>query len=1018
MSNLLSMKRKKILILTTSFLLALVGLRFLWANLYYDTNLPQAEGGVLDLRGVDFADDSIQLVGEWMFYPWSLENKEQPDNVPVYITVPGKWQESLTDPPTGEDRSFLYGTYRLRIVVDKVRTNEPYTLYIKDIRSASTVFINGEKVMEQGKVATNERDYIQQVRPFKVTFDSEVDVIDLSIQVADNGPSTRSGMQIPIQFGYASAVEKSHTVALMSQILSVSILLLHFVFAIIIYIGFSRRSELLYLAIVFGSAAMSILMDDDRILLYLFPSIHPFWWMKLVYFFYATSILFLVLFFKKLLEDELKATSLLSRLYRLLIFLYSSFVFVLLLDIKPVSEKLFILFYFVGPILIPISLLKIVSKGTSGSIYLLFATISIAVNVVCAYFNTIGLVVLPYYPFNMIIAVICFAVFWFKQFFQTAEESKALAARLLRVNQKKDEFLANTSHELRNPLHGIINISQTIYETESEHLSDESKRNMETLISVSKRMSYILNDLFDIQQLKEGDIQLTVTDVDLSSVVASVVDMMRLMTKGKDISFNIHINDDFPYVKADENRLFQIVFNLIHNAVKYSECGEITISAEMEGEMAGVSVKDTGIGIDKETLKSIFFPYEQADSSMTAMGGGIGLGLSICEQLVRLHGGKLDVQSTVAEGSTFSFVIPLGDERKGLIPKLPGLYQVPAKSLELTTGLQMEGLPRILVVDDDPLNLTIVQRILMASQFEVSTCTSGMAALNLLSKGKWDLVLTDVMMPKMSGYELTEKIRERYSMAELPIMMLTARSQLEDIQTGFYYGANDYIIKPVDKVELVVRVRALTDLGKSMSDRVMMEAAWLQAQIQPHFLYNTLNTIAALSEEDPEKMVKLINEFGNYLNASFTTRNLKKLVPLKNELDLVRSYVFIEEERFGDRLEVEWKLAVDVNVLVPPFAIQTLVENAINHGVLRLPHGGTVKISVNEKDGSVVVSIADDGVGMEQEKVWELLEKTERRSKGIGLLNTDKRLQQLFGKGLTITSEPGVGTTVSFTVPV
>ena len=1013
----MNMNRRKIIILTTCFLIALVGLRFLWATLYYDKNLPQAEGGVLDLRGVDFADDSIQLVGEWMFDPWSLENTERPDDTPAYITVPGKWRESLSNPPADNDMSFLYGTYHLRILLDEKHKNEPYTFYVKDIRSASAIYINGEKVMEQGKVATKESDYVPKVKPFKISFQSDVQVIDLSIQVADTGPSKKSGMQKPIQFGFVSAIEKSQTVALMSQLLSVSILLLHFVFAIIIYIGFSRRSELLYLAVVFGSAALSILLDDERILLYLFPTIEQFWWIKLAHFSYTTSIIFLVLFFRKLLEGTLKTTSLLSYLYKLLFIVYLLYIFVLLLDIRPISGNLFSLIFIVGPILIPFSLLKIVSKGTSGSIYLLFATISIAFNIVCAYFNTIGLVVLPYYPFNMIIAVICFAVFWFKQFFQATEESKALAEKLQRVDQKKDEFLANTSHELRNPLHGIMNISQTIYETESDHLSVESKRNMETLISVSKRMSYILNDLFDIQRLKEGGIGLHKKDVDLSAVVASVVDMMRLMTEGKDISFVINISEDFPCLRADENRLFQIVFNLIHNAVKYSKRGEITISVEMEGKMARVSVKDTGIGIDEETLHSIFLPYEQADSSMTAMGGGLGLGLSICEQLVSLHGGKLEVQSVVDQGSTFSFTIPLGNERKELKTERPMVNQLTAPRLEIAAGSEREGLPRILVVDDDPLNLTIVERILKASQFEVTTCTSGTEALVLLNKGKWDLVLTDVMMPKMSGYELTEKIRERFTMAELPVMMLTARSQSEDIQTGFHYGANDYIIKPVAKKELVVRVKALTDLGKSMSDRVIMEAAWLQAQIQPHFLFNTLNTIAALSEEDPEKMMKLINEFGNYLNASFTTQNLSELVPLKKELELVRSYVFIEKERFGERLQVEWQVDVNSNVLVPPLAIQTLVENAINHGVLCLPGGGTVKVSVMELDGAVEISIADDGMGMDPEKVCKLLSEAGERNKGIGLLNTDKRLRQLFGSGLRITSELNVGTTVSFTVP-
>src|SRR5699024_10713691 len=166
--------------------------------------------------------------------------------------------------------------------------------------------------------------------------------------------------------------------------------------------------------------------------------------------------------------------------------------------------------------------------------------------------------------------------------------------------------------------------------------------------------------------------------------------------------------------------------------------------------------------------------------------------------------------------------------------------------------------PKVLAVDDDPLNLQILKNILSEDRYEIETVISGKAALKKLAFAEWDIVISDVMMPHMSGYDLTRSIREKYSISELPIILLTARSNPEDIYTGFLSGANDYVTKPVDAVELNVRVNALTDLQTSIKERLGMEAAWLQAQIRPHFLLNTLNAIVSLSVTDIDRMRRLI----------------------------------------------------------------------------------------------------------------------------------------------------------------
>jgi two-component system sensor histidine kinase ChiS len=259
--------------------------------------------------------------------------------------------------------------------------------------------------------------------------------------------------------------------------------------------------------------------------------------------------------------------------------------------------------------------------------------------------------------------------------------------------------------------------------------------------------------------------------------------------------------------------------------------------------------------------------------------------------------------------------------------------------------------------------------------------------------------------------------RRWLSISELPILLLTARSQPADIYTGFLSGANDYVTKPVDALEFKYRIRSLTTLKQSVYERLRLEAAYLQAQIHPHFLFNTLNSIMALSEIDPEKMRKLGDVFSAYLRISFDFLNAGELVPLSHELELVQAYLYIEQERFPNRLFVEWDIDPDIEVHLPPLTIQPLVENAVRHGLLSTVKGGTVSIRVVCQAHATRFVVRDDGRGMNQDQVEQLLQRPQKGKTGIGLFNTHQRLYQRYGTGLVISSQPGQGTSVTFSIP-
>ncbi|MNR05829.1 Sensor histidine kinase YpdA [compost metagenome] len=220
----------------------------------------------------------------------------------------------------------------------------------------------------------------------------------------------------------------------------------------------------------------------------------------------------------------------------------------------------------------------------------------------------------------------------------------------------------------------------------------------------------------------------------------------------------------------------------------------------------------------------------------------------------------------------------------------------------------------------------------------------------------------------------------------------------------------------MEGIELKSRVKAWIDLKESISERLRMEAAWLQAQIQPHFLFNTLTSIASLSETDTSKMVDLLEQFGNYLRTSFDARNLQSLVPISHELELLRSYLYIEKERFGDRLQVIWEVPEPLSAQIPPLSIQPLAENAVRHGILKRARGGTLTIQIQEIPGEIAIMIKDDGVGMD-EAALQTIRSGSERNRGVGVQNTDRRLRRLYGRGLEIKSTPEQGTIVTFTIP-
>jgi len=390
------------------------------------------------------------------------------------------------------------------------------------------------------------------------------------------------------------------------------------------------------------------------------------------------------------------------------------------------------------------------------------------------------------------------------------ERTHAINEQLRQADKLKDEFLANTSHELRTPLNGIIGIAESLIDGATGALSDKTKANLAMIVGSGKRLSTLVNDILDFSKLRHHTLELQLKPVALREIVEVVLTLSQPLVAKKELQLVNAIESDLPPANADENRLLQILHNLVGNAIKFTDSGRVEISAKVVNHALEVTVSDTGIGISPDKFDQIFESFEQAEGGTAREYGGTGLGLTVTKQLVELHGGKILMDSQVGVGSQFFFTIPISEEQAPS-SQLSTIH-VSSSLEEIDTSTQPDKLTsdqmKILVVDDEPVNLQVLNNYLSLQNYHIVQANDGPEALALIEKGlKPDAILLDVMMPKMTGYEVAQKLREKWNADEMPILMLTAKNQVADLVAGLDSGANDYLAKPFSKDELLARLK-------------------------------------------------------------------------------------------------------------------------------------------------------------------------------------------------------------------
>jgi signal transduction histidine kinase/CheY-like chemotaxis protein len=383
------------------------------------------------------------------------------------------------------------------------------------------------------------------------------------------------------------------------------------------------------------------------------------------------------------------------------------------------------------------------------------------------------------------------------------------------ANAAKSTFLATMSHEIRTPLNGVLGMAQAMA---GDELSERQRDRLSVIHRSGEALLAILNDVLDLSKIEAGKLELEHMEFELADVARGAYSAFTALANKKGLSFALDIEAARGRYMGDPTRLRQILYNLISNALKFTEQGEIRVTALRDGEMLQISVADTGVGIAPESLSKLFAKFDQLDSSTTRRFGGTGLGLAICRELASLMNGEIGVESDLGLGSKFTLRVPLprvGDER-------------PVATMEQARAEQPDIALRVLAAEDNAVNQLVLKTLLHQMGVDPTVVENGQLAVEAWEEGDWDVVLMDVQMPVMDGLTATAAIRNReadLNRPRTPIIALTANAMSHQVEQYIAAGMDGHVAKPIQAAELFEVLTRLVTPSDPVSEGLWPPAA-------------------------------------------------------------------------------------------------------------------------------------------------------------------------------------------------
>ena len=407
------------------------------------------------------------------------------------------------------------------------------------------------------------------------------------------------------------------------------------------------------------------------------------------------------------------------------------------------------------------------------------------------------------------------------------EEAKEAKARAEDANEAKSAFLSTVSHELRTPLTSVLGFAKiirkrleekifpaiTVEDQKIKRTMKQISENLNVVVSEGERLTNLINDVLDLAKIESGRMEWNSKPIFLQDVIDRAIASTSSLFEEKGLTLKKNVPGDLPLINADEDKLIQVVINLLSNAVKFTDKGKVSIEAYIDKGQILVEVQDTGIGIAAEDRHKIFERFRQAGDTLTDKPKGTGLGLPICREIIEHHGGIIWMKSEFGVGSSFFFSIPAMGEGVSNQPiQLDRIIKSLKKQIKHTSLNDLEKVPMILVVDDDTPIRSLLRQELTEAGYQVEEAANGKAALDMVRQIKPDLIILDVMMPEINGFDVAAVLKNDPTTMSIPIIIL---SIIQDKERGFKIGVDRYLTKPINTEQLFHEVEELLEQGIS-----------------------------------------------------------------------------------------------------------------------------------------------------------------------------------------------------------
>lgn len=758
----------------------------------YNKVVPLAQSGIMDLRKMGF-NGGIRLDGQWAFY-WHelLGPADSSKQAPLMVDFPFKWNGYVINGQALP--SFGYATYKLSILLPK--KHMPLRISVPDVYSAYRLYANGVNVAENGTVATNERDFAPNWHYNAFDVPANADTIRLILQIA-NFVHSKGGISKPLYIGSKQYIDLKRDQDSAFDLLLTGCLFMGGLFFLGLYLFGNRDNAILLFSLYSILYSYRLIGVDNYVLHTILPDLNFYLTIRIEYISLFLGIGLFGLYTLCLYPLDISKKIVYTISTICFLFALSALLLPPVYFTRLVNPFLVIMIFCL--VYIPYVYLQAYYNRRPGSIYALISTVALMVVFGITLFHYWGMISQWKGP-----ASICYVSFFFLQSLVLSHRVSFVLTRSREAAEQglkaKSEFLSTMSHEIRTPLNSVIGMSHLLLKNDPR---PDQIEQLDVMLFSANNLLAIVNDILDYNKIEAGKIDFERTEMDLGAIVRNIVTGLKSSAEDKGIELRLNIAGGLKHkVMGDPTRTFQVLTNLVHNAIKFTQNGYVEIGLLVTNQTDNTvtinfQVKDTGIGISRDKQRLIFERFTQADSSTSRGFGGTGLGLAICKRILELQGTSLQVFSEPGKGSSFFFNQTF-DKSIKTVEQEAIEAQLPKQDDKPFTGIC------ILLVDDNPMNVLVAQKFLQRWGATIDVAVNGSDALEKLDVRKHHLVLMDLHMPVMDGFESATRMRA--GGVTLPIIALTANLPSEIAERTKQCGIDDIVVKPFLPDELYRKV--------------------------------------------------------------------------------------------------------------------------------------------------------------------------------------------------------------------